>query len=180
MIARGERVEACRRQRQGANRRALRRPRPAAPPERMHESACLLHDVSWRAHPDYRAEVCFDNATRANLGGLKHGERVFLGLALLHRYKNSREGSRIEELIPMLPEAEQKRAEVVGKAMRFGAMLWADGKDTGAELTWAPKKKVLGLKLSKAAEPLFGEVVQSRFQSLAQALGATTEIKIKR
>jgi len=29
--------------------------------------------VSWRAHPrTYRAEVCLTNATRANLGGLKH------------------------------------------------------------------------------------------------------------
>jgi exopolyphosphatase/guanosine-5'-triphosphate,3'-diphosphate pyrophosphatase len=49
---------------------------------RLIRAACLLHDVSWRAHPDYRAEVCFDNATRANLGGLTHGERVYLGLAL--------------------------------------------------------------------------------------------------
>ena len=49
---------------------------------RIVKAACLLHDVSWRAHPDYRAEDCFDNATRANLGGLKHSERVFLGLAL--------------------------------------------------------------------------------------------------
>ena len=35
---------------------------------RIIKAACLLHDVSWRAHPDYRHEVCFDNATRANLG----------------------------------------------------------------------------------------------------------------
>jgi exopolyphosphatase/guanosine-5'-triphosphate,3'-diphosphate pyrophosphatase len=60
---------------------------------RLVRAACLLHDVSWRAHPDYRAEVCFDNATRANLGGLTHGERVYLGLALLHRYKSNRSGT---------------------------------------------------------------------------------------
>ncbi|MEO9461002.1 MAG: Ppx/GppA family phosphatase, partial [Marinomonas sp.] len=38
--------------------------------QRLVKAACLLHDVSWRAHPDYRAQTCFDNATRANLGGL--------------------------------------------------------------------------------------------------------------
>jgi exopolyphosphatase / guanosine-5'-triphosphate,3'-diphosphate pyrophosphatase len=59
---------------------------------RLIKAACLLHDTTWRAHPDYRAEVCFDNATRANLGGLDHPGRVFLGLALLHRYKNSAPG----------------------------------------------------------------------------------------
>lgn len=147
---------------------------------RLIRAACLLHDVSWRAHPDYRAEVCFDNATRANLGGLKHSERVFLGLALLHRYKNSREGSRIDDLVPMLSEADVARAEVLGKAMRFGAMLWAQDGDARAELSWQPKKKVLGLKLTKDAEALFGEVVEARFQSLAGALGATTDVKIKR
>ena len=50
--------------------------------KRLIRAACLLHDVTWRAHPDYRAEVCFDNATRANLGGLTHAERIWLGLAL--------------------------------------------------------------------------------------------------
>ena len=61
-------------------------PGAKAPQLRLIKAACLLHDVTWRAHPDYRAEVCFDTATRANLGGLSHEERVFLGLALLHRY----------------------------------------------------------------------------------------------
>ncbi len=54
---------------------------------RLMLAACLLHDVNWRAHPDYRAELCFDSVTRANVAGLNHADRVFLGLALLHRYK---------------------------------------------------------------------------------------------
>ena len=44
-------------------------PRVSAARLRLIRAACLLHDVSWRAHPDYRAEVCFEVATRANLGG---------------------------------------------------------------------------------------------------------------
>jgi len=95
-----------------------------APRKRLIKAACLLHDVSWRAHPDYRAEVCFDNATRANLGGLKHAERVFLGLALLHRYSNKRENARFSDLYEMLDETQRADAEILGKAMRFGAMLW--------------------------------------------------------
>jgi exopolyphosphatase/guanosine-5'-triphosphate,3'-diphosphate pyrophosphatase len=84
-------------------------------------AACLLHDVSWRAHPDYRAEVCFDNATRANLGGLTHGERVYLGLALLHRYKSNRDNTNFNaELLTLLPEAQVMEAEILGRAMRFG------------------------------------------------------------
>ena len=140
--------------------------------KRLIKAASLLHDVTWRAHPDYRAELCFDNATRANLGGLKHSERIFLGLALLHRYANSRQGSRFEPLFGLIPEADQQAAEVIGKAMRFGAMLWLKKDAELGRLRLYPKKKVLELTLSPEAAPLYGEVAEARFQSLADALGA--------
>lgn len=144
---------------------------------RLVRAACLLHDVTWRAHPDYRAEVCFDNATRANLGGLSHKERIFLGLSLLHRYKNSRDGSPFEPLIALLSDKEIKNAEVLGKAMRFGAMFALDEPEKVARLDYRPKKKELILTLAPETEDLFGEVAAARFQSLADALGAQTEIK---
>ncbi|SHH82546.1 Ppx/GppA family phosphatase [Marivita hallyeonensis] len=148
---------------------------------RLIKAACLLHDVSWRAHPDYRAETCFDNATRANLGGLKHSERVFLGLALLHRYKNKREGTRFEDLEELLSETATQEAEVLGKALRFGAMLWmSDASADGTALEWKPRKKLLRLKLTKASVPLYGEVAQARLQSLAASLGAEVDVKILR
>ncbi|QTN35300.1 Ppx/GppA family phosphatase [Cognatishimia activa] len=140
--------------------------------KRLVKAACLLHDVSWRAHPDYRAETCFDNATRANLGGLKHSERVFLGLALLHRYRNKREGTRFEELYDLLNTEDQKQAEILGKAMRFGAMLWMQaGTDLG-KLTYKAKSAELHLELPERARALYGEVAEARLQSLASALEA--------
>lgn len=144
---------------------------------RLIRAACLLHDVTWRAHPDYRAEVCFDNATRANLGGLTHKERIFLGVALLHRYKNSREGTSFAPLINMLSDQEIQNAEVLGKAMRFGAMIAVDAPDELAELRYFPKKKELILTLKPEAEDLFGEVTESRFMSLANALNAKAHVR---
>lgn len=146
---------------------------------RLVKAACLLHDVSWRAHPDYRAEVCFDNATRANLGGLRHSERVFLGLALLHRYRNKREGTRFENLYDLIDDKTQLQAEILGKAMRFGAMLWMDKSAEMGKLDWRPKKRHLTLTLPTSAEPLFGEVSQARLQSLAGSLDAKVMVKIK-
>ncbi|HSG57128.1 MAG TPA: exopolyphosphatase, partial [Paracoccaceae bacterium] len=146
--------------------------------DRLIKAACLLHDVSWRAHPDYRAEVCFDNATRANLGGLKHSERVFLGMALLHRYSNKREGTRFEDLFGLLSEQDQHAAEVLGKAMRFGAMLWLEKDAPMGEMRLFPKKKRLELRLPAIAAPLYGEVAEARFLALAAALGAESEVRI--
>ena len=147
---------------------------------RLIKAACLLHDVTWRAHPDYRAEVCFDNVTRANLGGLRHRERVFLGLALLHRYKNSREGSRFESLFELLSEDQILRAEILGKAMRFGAMFSVENPAEMAELKFRQKTGVLELRLTPNAAPLFGEVAQTRFESLASSMNAQTRLRISK
>ena len=148
--------------------------------QRIVRAACLLHDVSWRAHPDYRHEVCFDNATRANLGGLSHRERVYLGLALLHRYKSSRAGSTIEPLLSLLPAADVVQAEVLGKAMRFGAMFSGTDPDRLGRLRWFPQKKLVELRLPQDSVGLYGEVAEARFAALAAALSAAHKVSISR
>jgi len=139
---------------------------------RVIKAACLLHDVTWRAHPDYRHEACFDYATRASLGGLTHTGRIFLGLALLHRYKNSREGTRFEPLFELLQPKDIAMAEVLGKGLRFASMLAADDARLMGELRWFPKKKQLEIRLPTRSMGLFGEVAESRFRTLAAALDA--------
>jgi exopolyphosphatase / guanosine-5'-triphosphate,3'-diphosphate pyrophosphatase len=147
--------------------------------KRLVRAACLLHDVTWRAHPDYRAEVCFDNATRANLGGLDHTGRVFLGVALLNRYKNSGGVSGFEDIIGLLSVEDRTAAEILGKAMRFGAMLSGATKNMRCKLVLHRKEQMLELVLEPQAQDLFGEVVQARFESLAQALGCETRLSVE-
>jgi exopolyphosphatase/guanosine-5'-triphosphate,3'-diphosphate pyrophosphatase len=151
-------------------------PNAAGPRIRLIKAACLLHDTTWRAHPDYRAEACFDNATRANLGGLDHPGRVFLGLALLHRYKNSRSGSKMEAMFRLLNDDELRDAEVLGKAMRFGAMFAVGDPGRAGRLVWHADRAHLELHLTTIGDGLYGEVAQSRFASLAMAMRATFQV----
>ncbi|MFO1164994.1 MAG: Ppx/GppA family phosphatase [Paracoccus sp. (in: a-proteobacteria)] len=143
------------------------------PPERdrLIRAACLLHDTTWRTHPDYRADACFDNVTRANMAALSHPERVFLGLSLLHRYKNSRSNSPMAPLFALLSEEEMRDAEVLGKAMRFGAMFSVKDPAEAGTLKVLPKKGQLELRLTKIGSALMGEVAEARFRALASALG---------
>ena len=145
---------------------------------RLMRAACLLHDVTWRAHPDYRAEICFDNATRANLGGLDHSGRVFLALALFHRYKNSRSGSHLNRLTGLLAPEELKLAEILGKAMRFGAMLGVVSPDVIRCLKFIPRKRKLVLVLPEALKDIYGEVVAMRFAALAQAMDCEPDLQL--
>ncbi|MCC6002306.1 MAG: Ppx/GppA family phosphatase [Pararhodobacter sp.] len=153
-----------------------------APPERMRliKAACLLHDVNWRAHPDYRSESCFDTATRANLGGMDHRGRVFLGLALMNRYKTNGVDGRMAPLMKLLSEEEIRQAVMLGRAMRFGAMFSVGGPQAAGELRFFPKKKVLELVLRPSMKDLFGEVAQSRFAALAKTLGLETRVRVGR
>lgn len=147
-------------------------PDMSAERDRLVQAACLLHDTTWRAHPDYRAEACFDNVTRANMAALSHPERVFLGLALLHRYKSSREGSPMAPLFTLLSPEQINDAETLGKAMRFGAMFAIDDPSDAAELIYSPKKKLLEMRLTRTGRQLMGEVAHARFKSLCAAIGA--------
>ena len=139
--------------------------------DRLIRAACLLHDTTWRAHPDYRAEACFDNVTRANMAALSHPERIFLGLALLHRYKNSRANSPMAPLFQLLTEEQLNDAAILGKAMRFGAMFAIEDPSDAGKLIYSPEDKELRLKLTKTGRQLMGEVTLSRFKSLCSAMG---------
>ena len=147
--------------------------------QRLIRAACLLHDVSWRAHPDYRAIICFENATRANLGGLDHPGRVFLALSLFHRYKNQNEYGEFENLLSLLNPEEIRLAEIVGKAMRFGAMLLVVSPEGLTKLKFKPKKNNLVLILPEKMRSLTGEVVTTRFKALTNAMDCEAEIKIE-
>jgi exopolyphosphatase/guanosine-5'-triphosphate,3'-diphosphate pyrophosphatase len=145
---------------------------------RLIRAACLLHDVTWRAHPDYRAEVCFESVTRANLGGLTHQERVFVGFALLNRYKSSGDTNVSPPSLVLLSETEKNDAAILGKAMRLGAMLSGGSLNLLRQVVLGVEDDTLVLKFQKDAAFHSGEVVEKRAASLANALNMTSRIDI--
>lgn len=69
----------------GAALNALRIEETAAE-ARLRIAACLLSDISWRAHPDYRADQALSLVSNVALYGVDHAERGFLAQVLNHRY----------------------------------------------------------------------------------------------
>ena len=151
------------------------------PKERMRliRAACYLHDVTWRAHPDYRAEVCFENVTRANLGGLNHRERVFLGFALLNRYKAPNETTRQFPATGLLSEDEMAEAARIGRAMRLGAMLAGGSVKLLRRIKLSADADTVKLLLKSGAEVHAGEVVRKRFEALAATLDRSAVIELE-
>jgi exopolyphosphatase / guanosine-5'-triphosphate,3'-diphosphate pyrophosphatase len=146
--------------------------------QRLNLAACLLHDVNWRAHPDYRPELCFESVTRADIAGVDHADRVFLGLALLNRYKATGPAEESERYGMLLSPERAAAAAVLGRAMRLGAML--SGSSTGVLEHAALQREgdTLVLSLAGPGREFAGEAVERRLQALAQRLGCGAEMRL--
>lgn len=145
--------------------------------KRLIWAACLLHDVTWKVHPDYRAEISFGYPTRANLVGLDHQERIFLAVALIHRYRNKPNVEKLDELNVLLSDEDKAQAEILGRAMRLGAMLG------GPDVSHMGRLKVVGSKIEllidKQSEGLMGEMVERRLGSLAKIMGKVAMLRVE-
>lgn len=137
---------------------------------RLIHAACLLHDVNWRAHPDYRAEVSYESVTRANMAGIDHPERVYLGLALLSRYKSVPPSEQASRYGALLSRERAAEAEILGRAMRLGAMLSGSSVGVLEHARIGRDENTLVLTLRGTAREFGGEAVERRLQSLASRL----------
>lgn len=144
--------------------------------DRLVRAACHLHDTCWRAHPDHRAEIGFESATRANLGGLTHSARAFLGLALLHRYRGSRASARFADVLALLSEEEMRDAEILGRAMRLGSMISGGAENLLLNAPVVAEGDTLTLRVSDTARVHAAEAVEKRLGSLAASMGLKASI----
>jgi len=147
--------------------------------KRLVRAACILHDVSWRAHPDYRSVACFDFATRASLAGIDHAGRVFLALSLFNRYKSVDMPGYARDMLALLQPEERDQAVLVGKAIRFAAMLAVVSPERIGRLRFKPRKHELILELPSSLHIIHGEVVADRFRSVAAAMNCRPRIVLK-
>ncbi|MDP6066697.1 MAG: hypothetical protein QGG75_05500 [Alphaproteobacteria bacterium] len=86
--------------------------------KRLRLAACLLSDIAWRSHPDYRAGRAVEGTLYAPFTGLDHAGRGFLALAVNARYGGA--GDRIAGTArALVDDDEARRAERVGLALRL-------------------------------------------------------------
>ncbi len=142
---------------------------------RLMHAACLLHDITWRSHPDYRSDVSFESVTRANMGGIDHQGRLFLALAIRSRYKSS--GQENQPALLLLDDKTMSEAQILGKAMRLGAMVSGALATTLAQTKISRDEDCITLHLIKAG--LAGEVVEKRLKSLAAAFDCTAILTLR-
>jgi len=95
---------------------------PAEPPEltRIRLAACIIGDIFWSEHPDYRAEQALHRVLRLPYMGLDHRDRAGIALTVYHRYGGSADAPVVADAETLLEDpARIRRTRVIGAALRL-------------------------------------------------------------
>jgi exopolyphosphatase/guanosine-5'-triphosphate,3'-diphosphate pyrophosphatase len=156
-------------------------PKESTDERRLRHAACLLSDIGWRAHPDYRGEQSLNVVAHAALGGIDHVGRIFLALAIYFRHVGAGEDEThdlfSERLKSFVPKRTLRRARVVGAALRAAHMISIGMPGIIDEAPVEYEGGKLVLTLPRAYHALDGERLARRFEALAQLLEREPEIR---
>ena len=144
---------------------------------RIRMATCLLSDVAWRAHPDFRAERGFDFALHGNWVAITAPERAMIAGALYACFGGDFGDPQVAVLHQLADAAALQRARTWGMALRLGQRLTGG---TAAPLTASRLQRdgeQLVLTLDRAHAALYGEAVARRLKALATALGLEPEFR---
>lgn len=158
----------------------FRKPGPKESEEerRLRHAACLLSDIAWRAHPDYRGEQSLGLIAQSSFVGVDHPGRAFLALTVYYRHEKGLKGEFSPQLKELAGRRWNKRAQIVGAAVRTAHILSAGmpGIITHTPIGYDENKLVLQLPSRLAA--LDGERLQRRLRFLAHLLNCQPEIRV--
>jgi exopolyphosphatase/guanosine-5'-triphosphate,3'-diphosphate pyrophosphatase len=138
---------------------------------RLRHAACLLADIGWRAHPDYRGEQSLNIIANAAFVAIDHPGRTFIALAVFFRHV----GLVDEDLSPRLRELASTRvldrARVLGAALRVAYLVSASTTGVLPNTPMVVERGRLVLHLENRFKALAGERVFNRLSQLARLVG---------
>lgn len=140
---------------------------------RLRHAACLLGDVGWRAHPDFRAERGLETALHGNWVGIDARGRAMIAQALFTSFGGDGEPPII---IRLCTAEERARARLWGLAMRLAQRLSGGVAGPLAASRIAAANGALRLTLGPEDRALYGEAVERRHKALAGAMGLAPEV----
>ncbi len=134
--------------------------------ERLRHAACLLADVGWPAHPEFRADRGLETALQGNWVGVDPRGRGMMARALYTSFGGDRPMPLLDRLCT---PAERAMADRWGLAIRVGQRLSGGVAEAleSSRLTLTPGALTLHLRPNDRA--LYGEAVERRHKLLAAA-----------
>ncbi|TPW31783.1 exopolyphosphatase [Martelella alba] len=138
---------------------------------RYREAACLLADISWRAHPDFRGPQSLNVIAHSSLVGITHPGRVFIALANYYRFEGLRDDHMTDGLVAITTPTFLERAKLLGGLLRVAYLFSASMPGIVGDLDFVPSQNPdldLELVVPERYADFVGERVEGRLQQLAK------------
>lgn len=146
--------------------------------DRLHKAVCLLSDIAWRGHPDFRAEKAVDAILYGNYVGLTHRDRAYIAVALNQAYGANIDAPHLSQMLPLLKIEDIMEARTMGAALRLAQRLSGGTVKalTVSKLRLSRTRLYLGVP--EEFEDLTNDVVRRRLRQLGQILGRSGRFEL--
>lgn len=145
---------------------------------RLRHAACLLADIGWRAHPEYRGEQSLNIIAHGTFIGIDHPGRAYLALANFYLH----EGLIDEQLSPRIrelaPTRLMERARALGATLRVAYLISGAMPGVVGRTQIVPRGNKLTLLLPDDLGPLAGSRVVRRLGQLAKLAGMEAAVEV--
>jgi exopolyphosphatase/guanosine-5'-triphosphate,3'-diphosphate pyrophosphatase len=146
---------------------------------RLRIAACLLADIGWRGHPDYRGEQSLNLISHGAFVGIDHPGRAYLALANYYRHEgivDENISSRIRELATT---RLIERARALGMALRVAYMISGSMGGIIPRTRFEARGDQLTLVMPHDLAPLVGSRLSRRVTQLAKLSAMSPAIQLE-
>jgi exopolyphosphatase / guanosine-5'-triphosphate,3'-diphosphate pyrophosphatase len=141
---------------------------------RLRLTACLLGDIAWNAHPDFRAERAVDMALHGNWVGIDAHGRALLGRTLCSAFGG--DGGFDKKVAGLLRPGEDERAVAWGKAIRLAQRFSGGTEAMLRRSSLALRDRRIVMTVAPRYRQLASGAVERRLGQLAKVMGRTPAI----
>ena len=137
---------------------------------RLRTAACLLADISWRAHPDYRGDQAVAIVGNSAFSGIDHAGRGYLALVLYYRYAGFVDAEQTPHVRELVPTRLKSQARFLAAMLRLAYVLSASMPGVIPRISFTLEGECLVMHLPRDLVDLDGQRVRRRFAQLAELL----------
>lgn len=145
--------------------------------QKRHLAICLLGDIAWRGHPDFRAEKAVETILHGNFVGVTHADRAYIAVALNQAYGAPVDAPHMSHVLSLLKVNDIIEARMMGAALRLAQRL-SGGAVTALLVSRLRLTQThLRLGVPGSYEDIANEVVAKRLSQLADLMGRKSAIE---
>ncbi|WP_336294599.1 Ppx/GppA family phosphatase [Bartonella sp. CB169] len=145
---------------------------------RYRKAACLLADIGWRIHSDYRGNEAANQIALGSYPGISHEGRIYVALAVFFRHTSLQIDKESLPIFQLATKRIIKKARILGEVMRIANLFSASTAGVLPYLSWRKKTDHVVLYIPRRYADLLGECPIGRLKKLSKIVKLSLSFEI--